>query len=41
MYYAIEISYSLFLLRSFKVFLDVLDVDLSSLFIIRELSHTV
>jgi hypothetical protein len=38
MYYAIEIDSSLFLSRSFG---DVLDVNLSSLFIVREPSHRV
>jgi hypothetical protein len=39
MYYAIEIGAFLFLSRSFRgfqIFLDVLDVDLSSLFIVEE-----
>jgi hypothetical protein len=46
MYYAIEIDSSLFLSGSFGCFLpqdfqDVLDVDLSSLFIVEEPSHRV
>jgi hypothetical protein len=50
MYYVIEIGSSLFLSGSFEVFwdvfclrdfLDVLDVDLSSLFIVGELAHKV
>jgi hypothetical protein len=52
MYYAIEIDSSLFLSDSFGVspgcvlplfqlFYDLLDVDLSSLFIVRKLSHRV
>jgi hypothetical protein len=46
MYYAIEIDSSLFLSGSFKVLLgcpseDVLDVDISSLFIVGESPHRV
>jgi hypothetical protein len=42
MYYAIEIGSSLFLSGFFRgVLRDVLDVDLSSLFIVRKLSHRV
>jgi hypothetical protein len=47
MYYAIEIDFSLFLLVSFEGFSaflacqDVLDVDLSSLFIVGEPPHRV
>jgi hypothetical protein len=45
MYYAIEIASSLFLLRSLENLRDVsrivLDVDLSSLFIVREPPHKV
>jgi hypothetical protein len=45
MYYAIEIDSSLFLLGSFEVspgcLSDVLDVDLSSLFIVGEPPHRV
>jgi hypothetical protein len=44
-YYTIEIGFSLFLSGSFRVstrcFLLVLDVDLSSLFIVREPPHRV
>jgi hypothetical protein len=47
-YYAIEIGSSLFLSGSFGIFpgflgcfSDVLDVDLSSIFIVRELPHRV
>jgi hypothetical protein len=44
-YYAIEIGSSLFLSGSFggfsRYFPDVLDVDLSSLFIVREPPHRV
>jgi hypothetical protein len=45
MYYAIEIGSSLFLSGSLRVvpwnFQDALDVDLSSLFIVGELTHRV
>jgi hypothetical protein len=42
MYYAIEICSFLFLTGSFRRdFGDVLDVDLSSLFIVEELTHRV
>jgi uncharacterized membrane protein YhfC len=41
MYYAIEIGSHLFLSRSFRIFLNVFDVDLSSLFIVGESSHRV
>jgi hypothetical protein len=41
LYYAIEIGSSLFLSGSFGVFQDVLDVDLSSVFIVRESPHRV
>jgi hypothetical protein len=53
MYYAVEIGSPLFLLGSFEIFLrmiselfspffwHVLDVDLSSLFIVGELHHRV
>jgi hypothetical protein len=41
MYYVIEIGSSLFLSGSFQVFQDVLDMDLSSLFIVGEPAHRV
>jgi hypothetical protein len=41
MYYAIDIGSSLFLSGSFQIFQDVLDVDLSSLFIVGEPYHRV
>jgi hypothetical protein len=41
MYYAIDIGSSLFLSGSFQNFQDVLDVDLSSLFIVGEPYHRV
>jgi hypothetical protein len=41
MYYVIEIGSSLFLSGSFQVFQDVLDMDLSSLFIVGESPHRV
>jgi hypothetical protein len=41
MYYVIEIGSSLFLSGSFGIFQGVLDVDLSSLFIVGEPAHRI